>query len=53
MLIPIQEIGPFSEFLLLYGFTDVHWLKKNIHNMIFEEKFHVQSNTTVKKNSED
>ena len=37
------------DFSLLFGCTDVHWLKKNIQNILFEEKFHAESDPDVGK----
>ena len=49
MLIPIKEIGPFSDLSLLFGRTYVHWLEKNIQNMVYDVKFHAESDPIVRK----
>ena len=33
----------------IYRHTDVHWLEKNIQNMISQAKFHTESNGVVRK----
>ena len=40
------------DFSLLFGCTDVHWFKLNIQNMIFEVKFHAESNSDIRKINE-
>ena len=37
------------EFFAFIGRTYVHWLEKNIQNMVFDVKFHAESDPNVRK----
>ena len=36
-------------FLLIFGHTNVNWVKKIIQNIGYEEKFHAESDPVVRK----
>ena len=51
MYSPIHAFWRFSPVLLPVGHINVWWIKKLIQNMIFDVKFHVESDT-IARNSQ-